>query len=465
MRCRSLALALAAAAAAAAAVAPPASSQQSPPAPGEPKPFSIPAAHDFTLANGMRVTMVPYGELPKATVRLTVRVGNVDEEADEVWLADVVADLMQEGTTSRSAEEIATETARMGGAVTIGVDPNLTALSAEVLTEFTPEMVALVADLARYPAFPAAALDRIKADRLRQLSIDLSQPQPRALQKFRAVLYPSHPYGRIYPTPEMVQGYTLEQVRQFYQTHFSAARAHLYVAGRFDAAATESAIRSAFSDWSPGTRSEPSVPSPQSTRAVYLIDTPGAVQSTIYMGLPVIDPSDPDFIPLQVANALLGGIFTSRITSNIREEKGYTYSPVSTLSARYRDAYWAEIADVTTAATGAALTEIFFEIDILRGERPSEEELRGIQNYMAGTFVLQNSSRAGIIGQLSFVNLHGLGREWLDGYVQRVHAVTPADVTRIARTYIDPFRMSVVVVGDRSQIEEQLREFGEVRVE
>lgn len=207
----------------------------------------------------------------------------------------------------------------------------------------------------------------------------------------------------------------------------------------------------------------PSIPSPESGRAVYLVDSPGAVQSTIYLGLPVIDPSNPDYIPLQVTNALLGGSFASRITSNIREQKGYTYSPFSTLSSRYRDAYWAEIADVTTDVTGPALTEIFFEIDRLRGEPPSEEELRGIQNYLAGTFVLQNSSRGGIISQLSFINLHGLGRDWLESYVPRVYEVTPAEVMHIARTYLDPSRMTIVVVGDRSKIEDQLREFGEIR--
>ena len=459
MRLRSTLLALGALAAGASA----AGAQQAPPAPGTPKPFSVPDAREFTLPNGLEVTLIPYGEVPKATIQLSVRVGNVDEQADEVWLADVMGDLMQEGTTTRSAEEIANEAARMGGSVGVGVSANLTTVAGDALSDFVPEMVALIADLARHPDFPAEPLERIKADRLRLLSVDLSRPQAKAAQKFRSVLYPSHAYGRIYPTPEMVQGYTVEQLRTFHDANFSAERSHLYIAGRFDAAATEEAIRTALSDWKSGSPSSPSVPEPQSTRAVYLIDSPGAVQSTIYMGLPVIDPSHPDYVALQVTNTLLGGSFASRITSNIREQKGYTYSPTSTLSSRYRDAYWAEMADVTTNVTGPALTEIFFEIDRLRGEPPSEEELQGIQNYMAGTFVLQNSSRNGIISQLAFVNLHGLGRDWLDSYVQRVYAVTPADVMRIAREYLDPFRMSIVVVGDRSQIEEQLEEFGEIR--
>jgi predicted Zn-dependent peptidase len=446
-------------------VAVPATAQVTPPAPGTPKPFEIPEAREFSLPNGMQVTLVQYGEVPKATVQLSVRVGNVDEGPEEVWLSDVTADLMQEGTTSRSAEQIAGEAARLGGSLSMSVSANQTTIAGIALMEFVPAMVELVADVTLNPAFPAAPLERIKADRSRQLSIQRSQPQSLAMEKFRSVLYPSHAYGRVFPTPEMIQGYTLDQLRAFHAANFSASRAHLYVAGRFDPAAVESAIRSAFSRWAAGSPSAPSVPTPQSTRIIYLVDQPGAVQSTIYMGVPVVDPSSPDYVALQVTNALLGGAFASRITSNIREQKGYTYSPVSTISSRYRDAYWAEIADVTTNVTGPSLTEIFFEIDRLRGERPSEEELRGIQNYLAGTFVLQNSSRNGIIGQLSFLNLHGLGRDWLDSYVQRVYAVTPDEVMRIARTYIDPFRMTIVIVGDKSQIAEQIAEFGEVRLE
>lgn len=442
----------------------PAAAQQAPPQPGEPQPFEVPAARDITLPNGLQVSLVPYGEVPKASVTLTLRVGNVDEGPDEVWLADVMGDLLQEGTTSRSAEAIAREAAGMGGDISVSVGENLTSVSGAALSEFTPDMIALIADLVLNPAFPDQAMERIRADRQRQLAIQLSQPQSQALRQFRAVLYPGQPYGRVFPTPEMIQGFTIDRVRRFHADNVSAARAHLYVSGRFDAAATEEAIRAAFGGWASGTEVAPAIPTPQSERVIHLLDSPGAAQSTIYMGLPVADPSDDDFIALQVTNTLLGGAFASRITSNIREQKGYTYSPFSTVASRYRDAYWAEIADVTTAVTGAALTEILHEIERLRNEAPPAEELAGIQNYMAGTFVLQNSSRQGIVSQLSFVDLHGLGREWLAQYVPRIHAVTPADVQRVTRTYIDPSRMTIVVVGDRSVIEPQLREFGEVRI-
>ena len=175
--------------------------------------------------------------------------------------------------------------------------------------------------------------------------------------------------------------------------------------------------------------------------------------------MPVVDPSNADYVPLVVLNALLGGSFGSRITSNIREQKGYTYSPFSQVSVRRQGAYWAETADVTTTVTGASIKEILGEIDRLRAEPPSASELKGIQNYLAGTFVLQNSSRGGIANQLQFLALHGLPDSYLSGFVARVQAVTPEEVTRLAKAYIRPEQSTLVVVGDRKAIDEQLKPY------
>lgn len=446
----------------AAAVPAPAQQREAPPQPGTPLPFRVPQGRDFTLPNGLEVTLIPYGQVPKAAVRLVVRSGNVDEAADQVWLADLTADYLEEGTTTRSAEQIALEVARMGGSVTVSAGSDQTSAGGEVLSEFTPDMVRLVADLATSPAFPDAQLPRLKTDMLRQVAIARAQPQQLASEKFRSLLFPGHPYGRSFPTPEMVQGYTVEQVRAFYDRNFNAGRSHLYVVGRFDAQAVEEAVRAAFGGWRGGVKAPPTPPQPRTARAVHVVDKPGAVQSTLYLGLPVIDPSHPDYLALQVTNALLGGAFGSRITANIREQKGYTYSPQSAVSSRFRSAFWVQIADVTTNVTGASLKEIFHEIDRLQAEPPPQEELRGIQNYLAGTFVLQNSTRSGIIGQLAYLDLHGLPRSYLDSYVQRVYAVTPADVQRVTRTYLDDPRMTIVVVGDRSKILEQVKPYGPV---
>ena len=280
-----------------------------------------------------------------------------------------------------------------------------------------------------------------------------------AAEAFRAAMYPGQPYGRLFPAPDALKGYTLANAKAFWAGHFGADRSALYVVGVFDAKATEAAIRKAFDGWGKAAAAAAPAPKPSAKRTLTVLDRPGASQSTVILGMPVVDPSSPDYVPLVVTNALLGGSFGSRITSNIREQKGYTYSPFSQVSVRRQGAYWAETADVTTNVTGASIKEIFGEIDRLRAEPPSAAELKGIQNYLAGTFVLQNSSRIGIANQLQFLALHGLPDSYLSGFVSRVHAVTPDEVTRIAKAYIRPEQTTLVVVGDRKTIDDQLKPY------
>jgi len=433
--------------------------KQVPPEGGKPRDFVLPQKQTFALDNGLNVTMVPYGSLPKVTVSVVIRSGNLNEQSNEVWLADITGDMMKEGTATRSAQQIAEEAAAMGGTLNISTGLDQTTVNGDVLSEFGPKLVALAADIVRNPKLPESELARIKNDRIRQLTVAKSSPQQQTLEQFRRIIHGEHAYGRIFPTQQMLEGYTLSQINDFYQNNFGAKRTSIYVAGAFDARAMEKAIRDAFSSWQQGPVPLIDIPQPSSKKAFHLIDRPGAPQSTIYVGLPVANPYEKDYVPLVVTNALLGGSFGSRITSNIREQKGYTYSPFSTISSRYRDAYWAEMADVTTDVTGPALQEIYKEIDRLQNEPPPQEELRGIQNYLSGTFVLQNSSRGGIIGQLNFLNLHGLRDEYLTSYVKNVHAVTPEKVSEIARKYIREEDMTLVITGDRKKIEAQIQEY------
>ena len=438
------------------------SQSQIPPAGGKPKDFTLPAKTTFALDNGLAVTLVNYGSIPKVTVKVVIRSGNINESAQQVWLADLTGTLMKEGTTGRSAQEVAREAARMGGSISISAGEDRTFVQGEVLSEFGADLVTLLGDVVRNPRFPESELARLKNDQLRQLSIARSSPQSLAEEGFRKALYPDHPYGRIFPTEEIIKAFQIGDVRNFYDQNVGAARAHIYVAGRFDGGKIEDAIRKTFTGWRKGSEPLVNIPKSVSQRAIHLIDRPGAPQSTIYLGLSVPDPSQPDYRALLVTNALLGGSFASRITANIREDKGYTYSPFATVSPRYRDAYWLQVADVTTEVTGASLKEIFYEIERLRTKPPSADELNGIQNYLAGVFVLQNSSPAGIIGQLSFLDLHGLPESYLKDAVKNIYAVTPAQVQKITDSYIRARDVTIVIVGDRNKIEQQVTPFGKI---
>jgi predicted Zn-dependent peptidase len=430
--------------------------KQTPPLGSDPKPFHVPQQERFSLPNGLEVTMAPYGAIPKVTIDVSIRAGNLNEGENQVWLGDLTGNLMKEGTTSRSAQQVAEEAASMGGSVDVSVGPDLTTVDADVLSEFGPRMAALLADVAMHPALPGSELDRLKKDLLRRLTISKSQPQPVARERFMKALYPNHPYGRLFPTDEMINGYKIDDVQNFYKNNFGAARTHVYVAGEFDPVAMRKAITQAFSSWPHGPDPLIDLPKPVTKRDLVLIDRPGAVQSTLFIGLPTIAPSDPDYLPLQVMNSILGGSFGSRITSNIREQKGYTYSPFSQVSARYHDAYWVQIADVTAKFTGASIKEILFEIDRLQKDPPSDAELQGIKNYLAGVFVLRNSTRQGLISQLEYVDLQKLGNDYLDTYVQKIYAVTPQQVQQMAQKYVDTQKLTMVVVGDKQTVAEQL---------
>jgi len=430
--------------------------KQQPPAAGTPKDFVIPTPQRFTLGNGLPVTLVPFGQVPKVTIRLVVSAANLHEKENEIWLADLTGSMMREGTASLTADAVAREFAGMGGELGINVGPDTTSIGADVLSDRGADAARLIADVVQNPRLPESDLARVKGNLLRTLAIQRSSPQALAQEKFSSLLYGEHPYGRLFPTEAMLQGYTMEQVRGFHKHYFSAGRARLYVAGIFDAKVMEGAIRQGFEKWARGTASESAKVPPPGTERFALLDRPDAPQSTVLIGLRVPSPSHKDWVGLEVTDALLGGAFGSRITTNIRELKGYTYSPFSTLSTHPGQASWTEAADVTTKVTGESIKEIFLEIDRLRKDAPPAAELRGIQNNLAGIFVVQNASRSGVIGRLAFVDLHGLGDQYLSSYVKRVMAVTPDDVRRIANDYLTPDKMTLVVLGDVKTVKDQL---------
>ncbi|MGQ0764922.1 MAG: M16 family metallopeptidase [Gemmatimonadota bacterium] len=433
--------------------------RETPPAPGTPRPFRVPPRRTITLPNGMKLTMVPWGRIPKAAIELEIRTGSVDEGPSDVSLSSLTADMLLEGTITRSSQDLSTLSADMGGGIDASSGAEAVGIGGEVLSDHVARYIALVADVARNPRFDSADLSRIINKHVRDNAISISQPGSLAQKKFREIAYGDHPFARILPDEPVVRAFNVERVRDFHARNYGAARAHLYVSGIFDARLVERAVRDAFESWAGGSPPTVNPPRPVARRQVELIDRPGSVQSSMWMGLPVADPSSPDWLGLTVTDALLGGTFGSRITANIREARGYTYSPYSFLWSRKASAHWVEVADVTTEHTGASITEIFNEMNRLRAEAPSEPELTGIKNIIAGVFTLQNSSRNGLIGQLQFIDLHGLGDDYLRGYVNGIHGVTPAQVQEMARKHLDPARVSMAIVGDRKLVDPQLGTF------
>ena len=440
-------------------IAPAMAQKQAPPEGGPPKAFTVPANETYTLPNGMKVTLVPYGIIPKTAISLAVDAGEINEGTGRVGVASLTTDLMKEGTEKLSAQQVEEAAARMGSTLEVHASKDQTKLGIDVLQEFAPDAVKLLADVAQHPRLPQSEIDRLKNDALRQIALQNSQPQTIALVKFRKILYGDHPYATVVPSEADIKKLTIQDVKDFYAGNFGAQRAHLYVAGKFDAPAVKKAISESFAGWSKGQARMENVPVMKPQHVLDLTDRPGAPQSTLIVGLPVPPATSPDAVALGVTNALLGGSFNSRITANIREAKGYTYSPRSEVSRRYHDGYWAETADVTTQFTGPSLKEIFAEVTRMQQEPVTDAELKGIQNYLSGIFIIQNSNRSALIGQLENVDFQGLGENYLKTYVGKVNGVTPADVQKMTQSYIKPEEMTIVVVGDKAKIADQLTPF------
>ncbi len=433
--------------------------KQAPPPGGQPKDFKLSEKKTNKLANGLRTTMVHYGDIPKVNITLVVATGSINEAPGERGIAELTGKMIEQGSVNMDFKTLSKKVAAMGGTVFVTVGKEEIYVGGSVLSEFAADFIAAVADVIRNPSFPASEFDRVRENVKRDLAVNMTVPQSIAQEKFRNALYKDHPYGHLFvSTADKLNGFTLADVKGFYNKNFGAKRSSLYIAGNFDDAKVSAAVSKSFDTWKAG----PEISSPPITTAAankqdtVIMDRKSAPQTTIMVGLPVTGPKNKDYVTMYVTNSLLGGSFGSRITSNIRENKGYTYSPGSVILDRRMASVWYEIADVTSEHTIDALQEIAKEVDRLKNEPPSADELKGIQTYIGGIFILRNSSPAGIINQLQFLDKYGLPDSYLTNFVKNVNAVTPQQVSDMVKSYLDYNKMTVVMVGDEEGIKKQV---------
>jgi len=264
--------------------------RETPPAPGTPHEFRLPAKETIRLDNGLAATFIDYGSVPKVTLLAVVRTGNIDE-GEDTWLPDVAVELLKEGTTSRSAYDIAKAAAGMGGALSLGVGAEQTTASLSVLSDHAVAAVELLADVLRNPRFPESELARVRANFERSLAVARADPQSLADEALARLVFGDHPFGRVLPRENQLAGYDIPKLRDFYDRNFGARRTHVYVAGRYDRQALETALRRAFQDWRPGDAPTVLPAKPADGLQLALVDSPGAPQSSVRMAVPVPDPA------------------------------------------------------------------------------------------------------------------------------------------------------------------------------
>ena len=430
------------------------------------RPVEWPKRTIRTLANGLQVVLVESRTFPKISAHLYFRSGNAIVAHRTPGLAELTATVVRTGTTSRPSRQIEEDLRRMGAGLGTGAGADASSISVAGLAEFSQGILELIADLACNASFPADEFERERRQRLEELKIERATPGFLATERLRRVLFGQHPYAVVAPTEDQVAAFRREQLADFYRGHYVAEGSLLVAVGDFQADAMLARIDKVFGNWKAPKLATPAWPSPpkHAGRRVYLVHRPGTVQTQILLGNLSITRRDPDWYRTILANSIYGGAFHSRLVLNIREQKGYTYSPGSGVTALRQQGYFTVRAAVRNDVVAASLTEIFYEMDRMRSVPVTADELDSARNYMAGVFSLGVATQEGLLGQLSTVFLDQLPEDYLETYRQRIHALTVEDVMAAARRHFDSANAQIVVVGDRDHIGEQAALFGPVEV-
>jgi zinc protease len=434
-----------------------------PPAPLPPHPIKLPTAAEVTLANGLVVVVVEDPRLPLVSYRLALRTGNAHDPAGFPGLMDMLTGLLTEGTESRTSRQIADEVARLGATLQAGANSDYTTVAASSLATFSDEILELMADVALRPVFPEKEVELAKQNTKESLKQQRAQPSFLANEMVAKVMYGSHPYSVTAPTPESLDATTRERLVEFHGSKFVATNAVLVVVGDVQQEAILHQVESLFGGWQSGLLTTDDFPHPprRTTRSAYVVDRPGSAQANIIIANSGITRTSPDYFPMLVMHTILGANASSRLFMNLREEKGYTYGAYSSLDARRTAGTFRAAAEVRTPVTGDSLKEFFYELDRIRKEPVSEKEIADAKSYLTGVFPIRLETQEGLIDQLVQIKMYGLPEEYLELYRNRVQAVTIEQIQDVAQRYVKPDEAALVVVGDGSQLNEQIKPYAE----
>lgn len=457
---------LAAPAVLAAAMPAAAAAQATPPAPLEQRPIRFPQFTETQLPNGLRILVVENHALPIANVSLYVRSGSSSDPEDRLGLAQMTAAVLDKGTATRTAVQIAETVEGVGGSMNAGADQDNVTVTAGVLSDQLALAFELLSDVAMRPAFPQQELETSRGQQLAALRAAMGNPGALASRMFdRQVFGTAHPYGRR-STPQTVAAITRDDLAAFHRTHFVPGNALLVVSGDVTPAQAQEMARRWFGEWSGGAAPRDAFPTPPARERaqIYLVHRPNSVQSSLYVGNVGLSPDDPDYYAAQVLNMVLGLSGDSRLEEILRGRHGWTYSARSRFSRQLGGGAFIASSDVRSAVTDSALAELMVQLRRIRDEPVPQAELDRAKSFMIASFPSTMETPGQAAAQLATTRLLGLPPEHLTQYAQRVGAVSAADVQRVAREYLHPERAVLVVVGDAAQVLEKIRPIAPVSV-
>ena len=432
------------------------------PTPGKTPELRVPAWTKSTLANGAELLVSEKHDLPLISFSLTF-LGGADqfEPAGKQSVASLTAALLSEGTKTRDAEALSNALQLLGTSVNASVSGESGSISFRSTTAKFPATLDILADILVNPTFPENGLERLRGQRLVQLTQARAQPGAIANRVFPRIVYGSdHPYGRVV-TEESLKAVTRADLVAFHKAYYQPGRALITVVGDTTAATVKPVIDKSLAAWTKGGERPsftfPPVSAPKAT-TIFLVDKPGAAQSTFAIGRPGPPRNTPDFYALQVMNTMLGGMFQSRLNANIREEKGYSYGVTSSFGYGKGPGPFRTGGDIVTEKSDAALVEFMKELKGIIGGRPiTDEELTTAKDALIQRLPATFASVSSINSALTTLWVQNLPDDYYQQYTKRVAAITRDDVLRVAKQYVTVDNLAIVIVGDRKVIEGPLK--------
>lgn len=421
-------------------------------------PLSLPVPVERTLPNGLRVLLTRRPGVPLAEVRLSIPAAHAD-----LAVSDLLSAALFSGTETASMTEIAQRLQGVGGALGAGADPDRIAVSGNSLATGLPELLEVLGDLLKAADYPEGPLAVERSRIIDGLSVAEQQPDFQVNRVLDARLWEGHPYGHQQPTAAEVAAVERDAVLALHAARVHPAGARLIIVGDIDTDSAFAAVEKALGEWNGAGVPRQMEPLPALVAGpLVLVDRPGSVQSAIRVAYPAVERTHPDNAAQHLANLVFGGYFSSRLVMNLRETKGYGYSPRSRVDHSPAGSIQLAAVDVATEVTGPALEEVRAELRGMAERPPAADELDLARRYALGSVKLATATQAGVANYISVLAAAGLPLAWLAEHSERIREVTPADVQRVAAERLDPDRAVTVVLGDGGEIREPLAAFGEI---
>jgi predicted Zn-dependent peptidase len=410
------------------------------------------------------VIILPDDRIPLVSFRLAFLRGDAEDPKGSTGLTSATAAMLTEGTENYSSRELAEKIERLGASMHASASDDFTVIAASTLSFYSDEILSLIAEILFRPTFPESEIDLYKRNAIENLKYHRSQPSFLANEQTARLIFGAHPYSVIAPRESDYEKLQSDSLSNFHEKAYIPNSAVLLIVGDIEADELNKQIDELFGDW-PAGKVGPALPEDiptRSGRSLTIVDRPGSAQSNIVLSNIALPRNHPDHFAVTVMNQVLGAGASSRVFMNLREEKGYTYGAYTRFDSKKLAGNFEATAEVRTAVTGDSLKEFFYELDRIRDERVTDEELADAKSFLTGVFPIRAETQEGLTGLISNQILYDLPTDYLQSYRKNISAISSEEVQRVAGEYVRPDEFAMVIVGDAKEILPQAKGYADV---